>query len=89
MPWSFAVAAHTTGSFGGAWTVLKIYRLPHQAIWQEKAEKAAEVSDGVRTALQQKAIRVAAIRRRSDTSSQRYVVAASAAPLQERGTKKS
>ena len=63
-------------------------QITHQAIWQEKAEKAAEVSDGVRTALQQKAIRVAAIRRRSDTSSQRDVIAASAALLQKRGTKK-
>ena len=34
-------------------------QITHQAIWQEKAEKAAEVSDGVRTALQQKAIRPA------------------------------
>ena len=83
----FALAAHTTGSFGGAWTLEKNLQITHQAIWQEKAEKA-EVSDGVRTALQQKAIRVAAIRRRSDTSTQRDVVAARAALLQKRSTKK-
>ena len=70
--------AHTTGS----WTLLKSTDLSHQAIWQEKAEKAARSLDGASSTALHCNKKPRASQR---PSSQRYVVAA----IRRRTTKKS
>ena len=72
----------TNCSFGGAWTLLIIYRSSHQAIWQKKAEKAARSFDGASSTALHCNKKPRASQR---PSSQRYVVAA----IRRRTTKKS